>query len=449
MRASNQPKIDVTNLKKANRTPVIRALAGFSGKPYDSWLPQTHCLHTGEFLTSQGHLVKDHSTFKRDFSDKQTVEVLAAVAPNHCMDGWTYLSGSISSLLSGDLHSARHLAYYAQLRAAMSILACNGIGVFNTINFAIDVSENRHPLYTNHNSPTKKGTHVAVWEILQHWIADPRNARTFLESVTFRGGSLADCIDSGFSFSGSGPLVADVIDNWGVDLRRMANEREARNVSSYAPHALNPLISDLAMRLDLVLNLWQMLEPDATGGFPIFDRHLLRRFLDLMRKQQRALGGRMDSWESIFPNLSPLIQQLAPLNFLRRIVDPDEHVVFTYALDTSVPSGAHCMVCRALLLLRINTAVVQNLLNEAGFISTWDKTRPWLDFWGSTRGFWSKGLEPSDVTELWTDVALGVTELEESIDRNPTDQKAFIDSMNSELIYLSQAERAFMWSICV
>src|ERR1700722_668599 len=45
----------------------------------------------------------------------------------HSTDGWSYLGKAILALMRGDPHRSRHLAYYAELRAAMSILASEGI----------------------------------------------------------------------------------------------------------------------------------------------------------------------------------------------------------------------------------------------------------------------------------------------------------------------------------
>lgn len=65
-------------------------------------------------------------------------QYIAASCLLHCTDGWSYLGKPISSLLRGDPHGARHLAYYAELRAAMSLLATTGVGVFDRYHFVID-----------------------------------------------------------------------------------------------------------------------------------------------------------------------------------------------------------------------------------------------------------------------------------------------------------------------
>src|SRR6476661_7745516 len=53
----------------------------------------------------------------------QLAEYVAASAILHCSDGWGYLGRAMGAQLQGDIGTSRHLAYYAELRAAMSLLA--------------------------------------------------------------------------------------------------------------------------------------------------------------------------------------------------------------------------------------------------------------------------------------------------------------------------------------
>lgn len=69
---------------------------------------------------------------------KHLSQYIAASSLLHATDGWSYLGRSLLSLLRGDPHRCRHLAYYAELRAAMSLLATEGIGVFRNRHFVIN-----------------------------------------------------------------------------------------------------------------------------------------------------------------------------------------------------------------------------------------------------------------------------------------------------------------------
>ena len=441
-------KVNRSGLHLANRDVVIDAMSRLSGKPSFDWLPKGHAARTGQFLTTNGE-PSDYDHFKSKFSNQDTVDVLAATAPCHCMDGWSFFSSAMSALIFGDTHSARHLAYFAQLRAALSLLACNGIGIFNTINFAVDINRGRHRLDSNPVKDRGMGTHVAVWNVLQEWISIRSSTKLFLDSIVFQGVSVAECVDAISPSLNKGLVVDEIFKTWGVDLEHAAHEREARNVSSYAAHALNPVPSDLHTRLELIKDLWYMLEPEGNGGFHDFDRFLLRKLLEMVFDKQQKLLQRSQSWDSSYSDLDPMIQQFLPRDFLERVAEPDDHVLFDYASDNSTPSLVHSMICRAVLLLRVATSVVQTALIEAGFDPHWDKMQPWLDSSAIRRGFWSQGNHPEEVSELWVDVALGLVDLEELIEKNPLDQREFVESINSEVHYLSQTERAFMWSVCV
>ena len=444
-----RPQIDLARLRRASRTPVINALAGFAGTSVDTWLPNAHPASRGQFLNARGKAFVDFSSFKNRFSGQQISEVLAATSPNHCMDGWTFLSRALASLLSGDTHAARHLAYYAQLRAALSILGCNGIGIFNTINFAIDRFLSVHQLERVPPRRVGLGTHAAVWEALQLWASDGQFANAFLDSVTFRGVSLSDCRDALFPSSPPTLLVSNIINTWGVDLMRSAAERESRNISSYAAHAFNPTRSRLRVRLELVRDIWWCLEPDGGGGFPSLDRHLLRKFFELMRDQHPTSTStpKRSFWTTKFPDLDPTIQTFTSLNFLMGIDEPSDPSVFSSARR---PAGdVHAMICRAVLFLRIATSIVHAALMDAGFVPLADKVPPWFEQVGNARGFWAHGHRPNNLMDLWTDVDSAVSDLDDSISSNPVDQHGFFGSSRGYVGFLSQMERACMWALCV
>jgi len=100
-------------------------------------------------------------------------DYLALSCPLHALDGWRYLSAALVSLLNGARTEALHLAYYAELRAALSILAGSGIAVLNNKHYAID---NTGLVYwfsgKTHSTALERDTGV-VWHIVCA-SADPR-----------------------------------------------------------------------------------------------------------------------------------------------------------------------------------------------------------------------------------------------------------------------------------
>ena len=445
--AARGPAIDVATLRVASRNPVIEAIARFYEKPVDQWLPHGHAAKTGEFLDAQGKAVTDYRVFTRRYSPQEVIEVLAATAPNHCMDGWTFLSRALGALLAGDTHTARHLAYYAQLRAGLSILGCNGVGVFNKINFVVDDTRRLHRL--DAKKPREQGlaTHSAVWEVLQNWASEPQTARGFAQTFVFRGVSLFDCINAIWPSSASAPLISETMATWGVDLKRGTDEHKRRNISSYAAQAFNPASSNIPTRLELIHDVWLCLEPDGRGGFPSLDRHLLRRFLELMQEAQAKATDRRVVWRDEFSKLDPVIQEFIPLEFLERTEQRADLSVFTIAGRRGV-GQVHAMICRALLLLRAATAIVRTVFVDAGFEPLEENLRAWFEEVGIARGFWSDSEEPEEIAELWYEVEFAVLELAESLSASPADQQEVLQSLSTQAVALSQAERACMWGVC-
>ena len=74
----------------------------------------------------------------------QIGEYVASSVLLHCNDGWNYLSRAVESLINGDIASAIHFAYYAELRSAMSLLAYEGIGIFNVRHIWFDANSLPH-----------------------------------------------------------------------------------------------------------------------------------------------------------------------------------------------------------------------------------------------------------------------------------------------------------------
>jgi hypothetical protein len=96
-------------------------------------------------------------------SPRQLSQYVVASTVLHCADGWSYLGKAMGCLLLGDPHRSRHLAYYAELRAALSLLASEGVGLFQDQHFAIDAPNSVVRLQIS------KTTHQAVWNCLEGW----------------------------------------------------------------------------------------------------------------------------------------------------------------------------------------------------------------------------------------------------------------------------------------
>ncbi|MCB9133377.1 MAG: hypothetical protein H6647_20850 [Anaerolineales bacterium] len=168
------------------------------------------------------------------------------------------------------------LGYYAELRAAMSFLASEGIGIFNFKHFWFDSQGNCSLL----NGP---GTHSIVWLAIEKWAEVPQNGMKLLKLFKVQGMSL----DEWFAASSSvGPTTSATYANrwlkeWSLDLRILGEDHNLRNEASYRPQNMNPSQQNFKLTdtLNLFSDFWKACEPTAAGRLGLFDLHLLRRTL--------------------------------------------------------------------------------------------------------------------------------------------------------------------------
>ena len=154
--------IDAAALASATHGPILSSLIKLSNRTPAQWFPPGHAAIRGELPAKWNAL--------RLIPVSDAIDAVALSAPQHCMDGWAYVSRALGALLSGGIYTAaRHLAYYSQLRAGLSILANVGIGIFNGVNFAIiSPTALRRIDYERSGLRTNKGmgTHSADLETL-------------------------------------------------------------------------------------------------------------------------------------------------------------------------------------------------------------------------------------------------------------------------------------------
>jgi hypothetical protein len=431
-------------LAQADRSHVVGALKLIAKKTPDQWLARGHPARGGQLPRTWQAV--------NGMSNQQVIEATAVAGPNHCIDGWSYASRAMSAVFAGDMHAARHLAYYAQLRAGMALLANLGVGVFNRVNFSISaggaiIRVDTAPFNRPHGPGM--GTHDAVWECLRVWALGVQTSRVFLDLVKIRGVSLRDCLLAIWPGYSAATAVTSLIDAWGVDLRRGKDEHVYRNISSYAPHALNQLPSQVSESLSFARNLWDLFEPSGSSSFDKLDRFLLRSMLhkqhrNLTNNRNYAAGGIGARYEQ----LPQSIRALTTNRFLTNQDEPGSPELLQLALATSKPAKALEMLARALLLLRAATSFTHTSLVEAGLDCAGDDLRPWIDQWASSRGLWSPAA-PLDVpVALWDDVEIALRELHESQQPQPTSLNDWLSRAGKGLPTLQETERIAVWSLC-
>ena len=149
-------------------------------------------------------------------------QYIAASAVLHCVDGWSFLGRALSCHACGDSDVARHLGYYSELRAAMSILAAEGIGVFHNDHCVIDSGDNQQFV-------RGLNTHMMAWLALKAWASRADSADILTDVIRPNGYPLKQWLEA----FGAGPQLRPLgeawLTSWGFDLQCMFEDRAARN----------------------------------------------------------------------------------------------------------------------------------------------------------------------------------------------------------------------------
>lgn len=394
-----------------------------------------------------GQIASDRRS--NSINEKHLAEYISASSVLHMADGWGFLGRAMQAHLVGDHSVARHLAYYAELRAAMALLACNGIGAFN----------NRHYVLTGPQSvseiPGRITTHRFVWVALQWWAQSQGSWGLVGKAFRPYGISIADWLQFAPQYSSWGPVASNWITSLGLDIQRVADDQVSRNEASYRPNRIQQAArvtppAEVAFAVDL----WRSLEP-GLSGFPNLDIHVLR--LTLERAFESVEGAR--------PGKSP--QKLASMvtdvtshfadqhtrdrvgKFLLRQTEPQDNPIFDYATSSSNSStaGHHLeMMSRSALLLSLATSSCRLLVEDAG--TSLDDHEFWWHALGADRGIWDTAPPSEDLRDLWEDINVELEDAEAWANRgNVSARSDFMMSCPHALSRLSHFELVALWGI--
>lgn len=377
-------------------------------------------------------------------------QYIAASPLLHTTDGWSYLGKALIALLRGDPHRAIHFAYYAELRAAIALLATEGIGVFSTNHFAITQRNTVRKL----NSP--HGTHRFAWSCLEYWATLPAATGLIVKMIRPQGIALEDWFASVGGTTAIAPQAEAWLQQWGVDLRDFSNDRDARNFSSYQPDGI-PVSWGINARdaLEFARDLWESLEPSSFSPFDTLDRNILRIAVESLFTSRTGSLPRDDTQAfEIFASGIVQAQGLAQptevelLRFLKRANLPHDAIVFTNAKKpaSDFANGAHSVVSRAALLLRLASGASTMLLRSAGFSAS--DIEFWLNALSMGRGLAEAPL--SNPMDMWADVADSLSEVEAfQQDYSAVDQTFFKlrSQLGGAIVSLGTPERVAIWAM--
>ncbi|MFW8744902.1 hypothetical protein [Mesorhizobium japonicum] len=363
--------------------------------------------------TNNRYIVDAAEKFRIDFdANPKTVDCrslisyISASAPTHLIDGWSFYSRAVEALLRGDSGAAIHLAYYTELRAAMSILASEGIGVF----------KNKHPIITSDKSyevvnkvigwdkdsgaykrnPDTAGTHRIVWPLLAYWSKTHKAADLINSIIKPEGIELSNWLNATKSHTSGLAISEYLFSKWGIDLANLHEDHQNRNIVSYQPSELritkDPPIDDV---LNFVCETWSFLQPSPGGRFLDLEKALLKHAITvssrsvidkiLIKRELNLSNDITDSYCKFFDDKKiPLILKLS-----------------ISGSDKSSPSYPMEILARSFLLLFIATSSVKSHFSAAG-------ATEFEFFWKrflSTRLCYGKAETTEEALILWEDIS--------------------------------------------
>ena len=411
---------DRTILALADPNVVINALSRFRTQACPPWLPATNPY-------PDGALPKAQSDFAA-VSGTDMLEIIAVRGPLHAIDGWSYLGRAFSSLLSGQAHAARHLSYYAELRAALSILASSGIGIFNRRNAVVDAAGVVH-IMSEHT------THDMAWLALAEWSARSSSMERLIKPIQLAGASLLEPFREFFPaqiLTAAGQLMV----NWGFDLQQGTADRDQRNWSSYQPTPLGPILTSPAQDAGFLRMFWNSCRPNGVE----LERHLLRILLET---EARSHYLEVSDYEHSYARLQESTKAVVPFDFLTRVDDPVDHDFIIELAKTSLPAPPYAMMCRAGLLLRLATGMAEENLRAAGVQPNQHFNNWWQEF-GANHGLWRPGLPPAATADLWEDIDVA---LEESAAAPTGHRHEWVSALAGNAMRMCETERVALWGL--
>jgi hypothetical protein len=245
---------------------------------------------------------------------------------------------------------------------------------------------------------------------------------------------------------------------WGMDLQSPAQDRDARNESSYRPDGIpDSWCLDAPTTLNFVRDIWRALEPSRPSRFELIDGHILRLALESIFKGRTGLSPSSDPVG--FKVLASRVvnnQGFSPdafkqwLEFLCRDHMPDNLSVFEFSkISAGVKETSHsAIISRAMLLLRIASGSTAELFQAAGFTS--EAVAFWWERMGQSRGLWEGAKEAEDLLDLWADIELLLSDLDIFQKGHTPDAQTFFrigSDLGQAIAGLSSCERVAVWSL--
>lgn len=360
--------------------------------------------------------------------------LVAGEQVSHLTEAWQYMGAAVRAVLCNAGDNATHFAYYAQLRAVLSIFAGSGIRVSLGKSFLIDEHGNGVPFSL---IGAGNRTHPLVWSLWDEWVKTEYAHDLMGKNMPVISGiSLSDLA---LIPSSSGALLGA----WGYDLARGEKDHKARNTASYNAKSRFPSPSIGAETVDLVRRIWTLLMDN--GGGVVFDATLVRYFVErylTSAVEQGVREARVVDRKSI---LERVIDQTSANTGVSKSTLEE---VFRAEVDTQLFEHASApetkvvnVVSRALFLLRIATLALADGLGAGAN----QHCKSWLVYWLESGGLYNPDVHGTP-SEISIDYEEALEEFDE-IDSTNLPASAWARGLAQTSALLSRPEGFVGWAL--
>ena len=423
----------------------------------DHWFATQHRYRASPSRTRYAQIKRDIN--RRRVNHNALAEYISISVPTHTFDGWSLLGRAVNSLLRGDPYSALHLAYYAELRAAVAILASEGIGIFDNVHCIVESNGKCSTFSVKKNANSRKlSSHQSTWAVFEWWSNDHRSIDLLRRVIKPDRRDLGTWLNASPRSHYALQLIGTKwLESWGLDIKQFTGDRTSRNDVSYWPNTLNSWATKSVFdQCVTISDIWAFLEPDPESRFAFLDRHLLHhvliegyrgatgqrptsanfkngfdREISIMLRNLGIAGQDNRNWRDFFAYWhlrKPLVIDLAGG---RSKLGADTHVLE--------------VISRATMLLRLAAGASAHLLLDAGIER--ENVAFWVDSIGIERGLWPGSVPPDEFYELWSDVQGELENWDELRHLAPMDAHDIWKQHSDSLTILSEYEKVALWGL--
>lgn len=319
---------------------------------------------------------------------------LAAEQIIHMAESWRYFSSAMHAFLNHENGNAVHLAYYAELRAVLSIFSGAGIRIKKGDAYWLDQASAAQQI-------PQHSTHDLVWKIWKEWIARP-DARSLLENnIRIEASVNLKHFETKLMQFSTGILLGQ----WGYDLVNLSDDHLARNQASYIAYWRDKPLSKMSLsQLDFVKSLTELFLSSGSGL--VFDKALIQYAVNqtvegsLDQDPAKAYNHPADRKNKL-NEIAEFVAKQSGANkesLLRNLSANIGESIFDKAKQPS--DAAENVLSRAAFLSRLAMLSVKQNIASAGNSHAQNWLRNWLEHCGT----WQPGLGGS-LADIETDLS--------------------------------------------